>query len=713
MSRRLLTLVVTAGLVAGTTAVAVPAAGAPAAPASSATVVLPTGQQVIVTQTAHGYRIGVPPAAQSLPGSRMTTLVSSGHAYALPEAAGVYLGKVLDPDLFDLAKLRPAAAAGRLAVDLRYTGSRPSIPGLTWTGSSTGYLPLPAGAAAFGKAAAADRLPANLLHMSLAGDPPVVQPNFLMQTLTIRGINAAGKKDTGDFIAVMNVDNASKFFGFAAFNDGVVKFSVPVGHYIAVANFFPTNGSWPVVVLPQFSVSRDTTVTADARTATVSPSVALPRPASYDASVLTVLRSAAVEGSYSSTSIDYPSELGVHNRFLITPTAPVTVGALHYDTYWHYSSPTGTGAPYTYDLDFPARGAIPADQDHRVSDAQLASVTARYTSDVANQPAASGHGVAYDLGGGSWETYTVNVPFTAPLTRTEYLSADPDVIWQSDFWRNASFFAGTDELIDAPRTYTPGQRSTETWAGQPIVPGPQIYGRPIPVPCTVCRQENTLDLTVMPFTDSDGHAAGLLGLGDGSAETTTGAWRLDSGGTQLGGGSGLPIYTEVAVPADPSTYQLTYSVSHTAPWLTLSTATSTTWTFDTASGAGSPAPAGYFCLEAGDCRVQPLLFVHYDLPTTLAGTEPGGQPTSASFSVTHLPGAPASPPSHPAFQVSFDGGTTWTAAQVSAIGNGSYTASYTNPPAADSDGYAAIKVEATDQSGSRISQTVTRAYALS
>src|SRR5262245_60216811 len=99
MSRtRRLTLGIVAGLVAGAASVVTPIAAAQEAPTSSLPIVLPTGQQVVLTHNAGGYGIEVGPATQTLPGSRLVTYVTSDHAYAVPQAASAYLGRVLDPD---------------------------------------------------------------------------------------------------------------------------------------------------------------------------------------------------------------------------------------------------------------------------------------------------------------------------------------------------------------------------------------------------------------------------------------------------------------------------------------------------------------------------------------------------------------------------------------------------------------------------------------
>ena len=61
-----------------------------------------------------------------------------------------------------------------------------------------------------------------------------------MHTLTIKGFSLAGTPDTGDLVQLFDVDDTTLIGGQAGagvFHDGVVKYSVPAGHYFAIAEF--------------------------------------------------------------------------------------------------------------------------------------------------------------------------------------------------------------------------------------------------------------------------------------------------------------------------------------------------------------------------------------------------------------------------------------------------------------------------------------------
>src|SRR4029077_18562549 len=112
------------------------------------------------------------------------------------------------------------------------------------------------------------------------------RPGHPVHTLTVRGTNMAGRPDTGDSVFVWNVDNGrlSDFqHAFGTFHHGVATFRVPAGHYWAVGIFgnpetFTTSPA-RLVVLPQLTVSADTTVHVAERAASSKVTMVTPRPA--------------------------------------------------------------------------------------------------------------------------------------------------------------------------------------------------------------------------------------------------------------------------------------------------------------------------------------------------------------------------------------------------------------------------------------------------
>ena len=219
-------------------------------------VVLLNGDKIITSATPGGTRFGsVVSAAKGINGA-LVTLRLGRKTYEVPVAALPYLGRGLDPSLFDVTALIGRETGGRLPVRVGFQGRPPALPGVqvTHKGSAAedGYLTA-SSAKLFGAALARqfradhprgsygkDGMFARGVSVSLAGTTPrpVVTPAFVMHTLTVRGTNLSGKPAEGDFAFVFNVDNSSLFSDpIESLNDffhGVAKFSVPGGHYWAL-----------------------------------------------------------------------------------------------------------------------------------------------------------------------------------------------------------------------------------------------------------------------------------------------------------------------------------------------------------------------------------------------------------------------------------------------------------------------------------------------
>lgn len=199
-----------AGCLLAMTAGAAPAsasapAAAPGTPvvAGPATVVLPTEERVGVRWS------GGTPLVSQAAGDRtpVTVVRSDGRVYAIPPEAMPYVGGALDLSLFDVAALATAETRGA-RIPVTVTGTAP-VPGVTTTGSSTGYLD-GAGAASFGAAAraavardpgaarAAGTPVPGLTRLALSGAPTTtVHPDFPMETLTVSLVPPAGQTVVG------------------------------------------------------------------------------------------------------------------------------------------------------------------------------------------------------------------------------------------------------------------------------------------------------------------------------------------------------------------------------------------------------------------------------------------------------------------------------------------------------------------------------------
>jgi hypothetical protein len=648
-------LLALAPLAAGQAVSAVQAAR-PAAEAAARVVTLPTGQRVALYGPAGApTSFGPPPGVTWPTDNPLIGASMGGHLYAIPRSAIAHLAGHLED--FDLTRL---AGGGTPA-----GGARPPGSG--------------------------------------------IRPQYNMWTLTINAVDQNGNPASGVLIQLLNVDDAARFALTTGIGQGPVSYSVPAGHYSLVAIFISFENGQLVIrtdVHPQFTVDKPTTVVADARRATVAPSAAVSRPAVLTAETLTVTRTARKHGGLGIFSVDQPQPGGPAEEFLVSPTAPVTVGELHYDTYWHFASPDA-GASYTYDLDYPASGAIPAQQNHPADDSALAAIDTHYASEVQGQSIGAGRTIV-DLAGLTEIGFTQLNPVTVPAQRTEYVTASPAVHWQSSIVRVAGSFE--DWFTDAVRTYQPGSQVTETWLPEPLAPGVAQFAQRwyAPLLCPACRQGDHLNLIIAPYADSNGHVAVEPTTTSAPGDNASGSFQLSSGGTVLASGS-YPDGVQIPVPHAAARYQLDYDVTRSAPWWTLSTSTQTEWTFSSSPNRAT-LPPGWFCDYTGAkaCAVLPLLFADYRLPVDDTGHEPAG-PVTAEIDVHHLQGAAQTRITSAKVRVSFDNGQTWQQADVTAEGPGRYQVSYVNPPGAQT---ASIWLAASDARGNTISQVINQAYAI-
>jgi hypothetical protein len=133
------------GAIAPTRARAVPdAAARPAAEERAArSLLLITGDHLVVRPEPGGRsEIAVRPGAPDHDG--LVSLRRGGITDLIPADALPYLGRGLDPSLFDVPQLLRAEACGRLPLRITFSGRPPALPGVTVArtgpGPAQGYL---------------------------------------------------------------------------------------------------------------------------------------------------------------------------------------------------------------------------------------------------------------------------------------------------------------------------------------------------------------------------------------------------------------------------------------------------------------------------------------------------------------------------------------------------------------------------------------------
>ncbi|HVQ95094.1 MAG TPA: hypothetical protein VMU51_28940 [Mycobacteriales bacterium] len=664
----------------------------------------------------------------------------NGDLFVFPAVVSPYLGRVLDPALFDVTQLTRAgytAATSQLPLRLTYRAgaAHHAVPGVTVTRTQgntvDGYL-TPASARAFGAALAAQvraDAPAHwpiggmfagltgIRYAGAAASPPV-QPHFPMVTLRVTVTGGDGQPAPFGDLAVVNTDDVRKVNGFPFVVDGEARISVPTGHYGLLLHTFDLVGDTVVdrvVNITDYQLSRAQTLAVDMRSATVPLAVHTPRAGVVDAAGVDWGRTDA-NGLIVATGLDFGEGFDVR----VAPGPAARFGQLNFSTRFHVSSPAGEPAPYSYDLQFGATGQIPPSQTYQVTPAELTTVHARYHADGQREAASVRMAVA------PWVDFLAGLltPVTVPGERVEYVRGQSDVLWLQDYVGVAvQDFSDPDnpvlifaaEFFDGFRRYTAGTELTVEMARPVLRPGLDFDTGlgPFAFVCPACRQGDSVGIFLTPVADTvPGHFGFVdFAVGASGPVAATSRMRLFRDGTLIQDEADT-VDTTIVVPAATATYRLLFDATRTAPWYTQDTRSQTEWTFTSGRPAGRTAPASWLCspladgsLPPGDCAVLPLLRLDYAAPVDLTGRVPGGV-NHLGISVAPTQGAPDVAVTGAGVEVSFDDGASWTTAAVTATGGGRFDAVFTAPAA----GFVSTRVHATDAAGNAITQTVIRAY---
>jgi hypothetical protein len=714
-------------------------------PAAPRTVLLVNGDSL--SAPAGGRRVG--PGAIATTGGGLAGSVLSlglgGKSYEIPAAALPYLGRGLDVSLFEVPLLAARETGGRLPVQVSYRGRRPLLPGVTFTrtaaGIAHGYLTA-SSARRFGAALARqfvadhargsygqDGMFGGGTTLSLAGVTgsraasvrSQARPGFALHTLSVTGTNLAGKADTGDVVFVFNADDSARFGDLNEnmnfFYKGTAGFSVPAGHYWALTDFIDVSAKGQpaaerVVVLPQFTVSRDTSVLVAERAADSRIALSTPRPSVLKGTEFDLRR--VPRAGFTVTFA--PLEDGTFPLWVSPTSQRPTVGKLQdYTDQWR-ASPAGSARPYEYDLAYGATGIIPP-QRRTVARRSLATVHARYYSDVRS----AGDVVALGLFKPQANDGLFS-PFNAfqvrmPQVQTQYVTGNPAISWYEGMAQYSNDTFGLPGAAggqwSGPRVYRAGDKRAETWDSYPLHPGVGRSGglttglSPEVVPGAT-RDGDTLRLDVIPFSDSNGHMGEGFFNGDG---TGTGSFQLDENGKEIAGGK-APVknnFFQVTLGSKPSTLRFTVNAARTRPRYPLSFSTQTVWTWRSVPQPGGLLPAGWECAPfTGNrhCRVQPMMTLSYHVARL--GLNESAPPGHQVLDVTagHLQLARAARVTGATVQVSVNGGRTWRRAKVISLGRGHYRAFYT----AVAGQSVTLRVSASDAARGRITETITSAY---
>ncbi len=702
-------------------------------PSSTALATLITGDRVRLVTTPSGATTPeILPAASSGIGRDLTTRRLGNDTYVIPAVAEKYLGRNLDPALFDVtAQSAAAGTSGRLGVALHYTGSKaPTVPGVTITsasgGKASGYLTATS-APAFGRALTAQfkadakaGFPARstlftgstVTSIASTVTPAGASPKFPMYTLIVKATDLSGKPVTSGFGAIVNVDDARKYNYFFDIEGGEARISVPAGNYSAVTDQFDYNDSTEVATfhmatVNQYKVSgaNQTLTIALKGEYTQAGAVSAPKVGTILAASATWTRlDAAGEGG---TSWGY--SLDSTDLLYVEPQAKPTVGTVSFTESWQ-----GAGKGSTYESVKGSTTDLAAGWDHIPSSlkatftsSDLSTVNSHYYSDGRKLTSAFGRFALFAGNGGGGYL----LPFSTPVTRTEYVGAigTGTVSWLESYLVDNDSFDDPGFIDSVPRTIARGSVSSISWnqgplgAAVPVQPASSDWG----AYCYACSTSTQLELDQAPWVDSNPTHTGEL-FGDETGKPVT-HFQLYRNGKLIDDKS--DYYGDiVTVPAGSATYQGTLYVDRRLQKPRQSTKSTTTIGFKATPGQGPGLPsADWYCLaeDATTCHVLPVLQARAILPTSLSGTLPAAR-TTFTVVAHRIQGATDSTVTSATFSIRLSGTSTWKKVPLADDGTGSFAGTLDNTKYAGKS--FDLQVTAADAGGSTYSQTVLKAY---
>lgn len=364
-------------------------------------------------------------------------------------------------------------------------------------------------------------------------------------------------------------------------------------------------------------------------------------------------------------------------------------------------SPGHAAMGYLYEFGRHFSGGVPAAIDQTVAERQLAT-----RNTTLHGPAGKGNVLAlhaFSPGFNLSVNWAVELgPARTPgRSVTEYVSTSPDLRWQRRWTR---YDAGLAEVSEsAMETVRTPERRTEKWFN------PSQSVGPVAVPddlgswtdwayCNFCRNGDVLSPLATINHPEPNH------------ESSKG-WLPEM---VLTDGAGQPVPLNTDDPTRPAFHlapeEQRYTLESTMPggqWFQ--------WRFTSGHVDGNRMPPGTMCLDdysGNHCGApQALIYLRYAAPVDAGNTAAAGAQHTVTVTPYHQ-AADAPAIRAVATEVSFDGGTTWTAARMRSHRDGTRSATFTVPALTATDGHVTLRTTATDDAGNTTTQLRTHAYAL-
>ncbi|MGW3659868.1 S8 family peptidase [Streptomyces sp. NPDC005151] len=337
-------------------------------------------------------------------------------------------------------------------------------------------------------------------------------------------------------------------------------------------------------------------------------------------------------------------------------------------------------SPYVYNIALMIPGGIPADPVDAVTAENSAVVKTHYRSTKGTKLGEAGSVVR------PRERLIIQVVefIDGPLDREEWSSTGSKWPTLKDMrWSHAVFPDLTNigrSLNDVLRTYSPGEQREETWLGAANGPAGPANTRAV-------REGDDMTLVVPEMGDSEPEHFGWFGAASDKAMVRV--YQDEKLLTET-----TRAMMMLPVSPDPATYRITMDTSHPA-WFPLSTETSTAWTFRSARPA------------SGEEKLA-LLWPKYGFDLDAENTAKGGNTYDFDLAFALQTGVTTPDIDGVEVEMSTDDGATWSPTTVKTKSDGHYKVSVRNP----AKGYVSLRVKAQDTNGSKIEQTLIKAYAV-
>jgi subtilisin family serine protease len=479
-------------------------------------------------------------------------------------------------------------------------------------------------------------------------------------------VDGSGAPAADYYTSIIGLSNGTFAFPYDA--DGSFTLRLPKGEYFTNSDVQTDDTRLALLPRPGLSVTADTTVTLDARTAKPLKITAPDAGAQEALGDVTMVRTAGDRTASVSTAFLGGFGPNVSIAHLGPELAAGELTALLGAQL--RGTPDGD-KPVTYRFAWAQQGKMPVGFVRNVAASELAEVRTTFGPGPSGRK--YGHGgnpiTAGGVGGWAWLA-DVAAPGEAVSRVTT------DLAWSWGFLQFGADGAAEATLTSPERTYQRGGTHGERFNDPVFSPALPESRSPY-----LARMGDEISFAVPLFTDRAGNG--------GNAAVSSARTTLLRDGTKVGetpyAANGL-----FEVPAGAAAYRVETDAVRASGTSEFATKVSAAWTFrsDTASG--------------DEFAPLPLSVVRFTPELDASGAAPKGQALRVPLSVQQQEGAANGRIDRVDVEVSFDDGRTWTAAPVSAN-----VATITNPNAA---GYGSVRVRATDSNGNALEHTVIRAY---